>query len=79
MEAYPDLKADANFIALQDELAGTENRINVSRKDYNDAVKTYNTAIRQFPANLIAGMFGFEKADYFEATDAAQSAPVVSF
>ena len=80
VEAYPDLKADANFIALQDELAGTENRISTSRKDYNTAVQTYNEAIRRFPASIIAGMFGFERCDeYFEATASAQSAPVVEF
>ena len=79
-EAYPDLKADQSFIALQDELAGTENRIATSRKDYNTAVQTYNEAIRKFPASIIAGLFGFERCDeYFEATDSAQSAPVVSF
>ncbi|MBR3289394.1 MAG: LemA family protein [Clostridia bacterium] len=80
VEAYPELKADKNFVALQDELAGTENRIAVSRKDYNEAVKEYNTAIRRFPASIIAGICGFEKSDeYFAATDSAQSAPVVSF
>ena len=80
VEAYPDLKADQNFIALQDELAGTENRIATSRKDYTTAVQEYNTAIRKFPASIIAGLFGFEKCDeYFEATASAQSAPVVEF
>ena len=80
VEAYPDLKADQNFIALQDELAGTENRIATSRKDYNTAIQTYNEAIRKFPASIIAGMFGFERCDeYFAATESAQSAPVVEF
>lgn len=80
VESYPELKADANFVALQDELAGTENRIATSRKDYNTAVQTYNEAIRKFPASIFAGMFGFERCDeYFEATASAQSAPVVEF
>lgn len=65
-EAYPDLKANTQYTALQDELAGTENRIAVARNDYNTAAQQYNTAIRRFPKNLIAGIFGFEKADYFQ-------------
>ncbi len=78
-EAYPDLKANAQYVALQDELAGTENRIAVARKDYNEAVKEYNAAIRRFPKNLLAGMFGFEKAEFFEASAGAQEVPEVSF
>ncbi len=78
-EAYPDLKASAQFIALQDELAGTENRIAVARKDYNDAAKSYNTTIRQFPKSLFAGLFGFERVPFFEADAGAQQAPTVSF
>ena len=79
VERYPDLKSNQNFIRLQDELAGTENRIAVERKRYNDAVKTYNVAIRSFPANLIAGMFGFQNATFFEAPAAAKAAPQVKF
>lgn len=78
-EAYPELKANANFVALQDELAGTENRIGVARKDYNEAVKEYNATIRKFPKNILAGMFGFEKADYFEADSGSEKAPEVKF
>ena len=78
-EAYPDLKANTQFVALQDELVGTENRVAKARDDYNAAAKDYNTAIRKFPQNLIAGMFGFEKADYFEAAAGTESAPTVSF
>lgn len=78
-EAYPELKASAQFIALQDELAGTENRIGVSRKDYNAAAKEYNTAIRKFPKSLFAGLFGFEKVEFFEANEGAQQVPNVSF
>lgn len=79
VERYPDLKANQNFIRLQDELAGTENRIAVERRRYNDAVKTYNVAIRSFPANLLAGMFGFEKAAFFEAPATAKVTPQVKF
>lgn len=78
-EAYPDLKANSNYIALQDELAGTENRIAVARKDYNDAVQSYNSMIRKFPKNIIASMFNFEKAEFFRASDEAQSVPKVEF
>ncbi len=78
-EAYPELKASAQFIALQDELAGTENRIAVSRKDYNDAAKNYNTAIRKFPKSIFAGIFGFEKVPFFEASEGAEQVPTVSF
>ncbi|MCX5854537.1 MAG: LemA family protein [Deltaproteobacteria bacterium] len=79
VERYPDLKSNQNFIRLQDELAGTENRIAVERKRYNDAVKTFNVAIRSFPANLLAGMFGFQVAPFFEAPAAAKAAPQVKF
>lgn len=78
-EAYPELKADAQYIALQDELAGSENRIATARNDYNETAKEYNTAIRKFPANIVAGMFGFEKADYFEADSDASDVPTVDF
>lgn len=78
-ENYPDLKADTQFTALQDELAGTENRIAVARKDYNDAVKDYNQKIRRFPTNIFAGMFGFDKAEYFKAAAGAETVPDVSF
>lgn len=79
VENYPDLKANTNFIQLQDELAGTENRIAVARKDYNDTVKTYNKTIKSFPKNLFASMFNFEEADYFEAKESANEVPNVSF
>ena len=79
VERYPDLKSNQNFMRLQDELAGTENRIAVERKRYNDAVKVYNVAIRSFPANMLAGMFNFEKAAFFEAPAAAKTAPQVKF
>ena len=79
VEKYPDLKSNQNFLRLQDELAGTENRISVERKRYNDAVQGYNVAIRSFPANLLAGMFGFEKAAFFEAPAVAKATPQVKF
>jgi len=78
-EAYPDLKANSNYVALQDELAGTENRIAVARKDYNEAVQSYNAAIKKFPKNILAGIFGFEKADFFKADDNSQTVPNVEF
>lgn len=78
-ESYPDLKANENFINLQDELAGTENRISVARQDYNDAAKEYNTKIQSFPASIFAGLFHFEKADYFTATAEAATVPAVDF
>jgi LemA protein len=79
VERYPDLKSNQNFLRLQDELAGTENRIAVERKRYNDAVRIYNVAIRSFPANMLAGMFGFQNAVFFEAPAAAKAAPQVKF
>lgn len=78
-ENYPDLKANTNFIQLQDELAGTENRINQARRAYNEAVKNYNTKIQRFPTNLIAGIFDFDAYDYFEASEGAQEVPSVNF
>ena len=78
-ENYPDLKANQNFLELQAQLEGTENRINVARVNFNDATKRYNTAIRRFPKNILAGMFGFEKRSYFEAQDGAETAPQVQF
>ncbi len=78
-EAYPDLKANTQYIALQDELAGTENRIATARKDYNTVAQKYNGKIRKFPSNIIANIFGFDKAEYFSADDNANTAPVVDF
>ncbi len=77
VENYPELKSDATYVGLMDELAGTENRIAVARKDYNDAVKEYNNKVIKFPANVFARLFGFEKADYFEADSNAYNAPDV--
>ena len=79
VENYPDLKANQNFIALQDQLEGTENRIKVSRVDYNEAAAVYNASIRKFPTVIIASMFGFEKVEMFKADENAQSVPQVSF
>ncbi len=79
VERYPDLKSNQNFMKLQDELAGTENRIAVERMRYNDAVKIYNQEIRTFPANIIAGIFGFKEAAFFEAPKEAKAAPQVKF
>ena len=79
VENYPDLKANENFINLQDELAGTENRIAVARKDYNDTVKNYNKAIKSFPKNMLASMCGFDEAEYFEAKESSNEVPNVSF
>ncbi len=78
-ERYPDLKANENFLALQSQLEGTENRISVERKRFNEAVQSFNTRIRRFPTNMVAGMFGFEKKLYFEAQEGAEVAPKVSF
>lgn len=78
-EKYPDLKANQNFLELQAQLEGTENRIAVERMRYNEAVMEYNKTIRQFPANLISGMFKFERAVQFEAAASAQEAPKVKF
>ena len=78
-EAYPELKANENFLSLQDELAGTENRIAVARKDANEKVTTYNTSIRLFPKNIVAKMFGFKELPLFEADSGAKTAPTVNF
>ncbi len=79
VERYPDLKANANFIRLQDELAGTENRIAVERRRFNEMVRVYNTRIRTFPTNIIARMFGFEKAAFFDVPKERQEVPKVKF
>jgi LemA protein len=79
VEQYPQLKANENFIRLQDELAGTENRIAVERRRYNETVNVFNVKIRSFPANLIAAMFNFEKAAYFDVPAENQAAPKVNF
>jgi len=79
VENYPQLKSDQNFIKLQDELAGTENRLAVARKRYNDGVRDFNTRIRMFPASIIAGSMGLEKKPYFEVSESAKTAPVVNF
>ena len=79
VENYPQLKATQNFADLQAQLEGTENRINVERSRYNDAVKQYNQKIRFFPANIVAGMLGFEKKTLFESDTGAEEAPKVSF
>ena len=78
-EAYPDLKSSANFKALQDELAGTENRIAVARTDYNAAVKEFNTKIRQFPTNITAKVFKFKEYPYWEVPAEARQVPKVNF
>lgn len=78
-ENYPELKANQNFIALQDELSGTENRIAVERRRYNDVVKEFNSSIRRFPTSVVAGMMGLQKRDYFEAEKGAAAAPKVEF
>ncbi len=78
-EAYPELKANQSYIALQDELAGTENRIAQARISYNEAAKEYNVKIRRFPRNILAGIFGFDALDYFEASAGAENVPQVSF
>lgn len=78
-ENYPDLKANENFLDLQAQLEGTENRINESRRLYNESVQTYNVDIRRFPANVVAGMFGFDKRTPFEAEAGAEKAPKVEF
>ena len=77
VEAYPELKSDAAYVTLMDEIEGSENRVATARKDYNDAVKEYNSAIITFPNSVVAGMFGYEKAVYFEAAAGAENAPDV--
>jgi len=78
-ENYPQLKASDNFLALQTQLEGTENRVSVERKRYNDAVKVYNIKIKKIPSNIVAGMFGYEKETYFEADKGTAKVPNVSF
>lgn len=78
-ENYPALKANQNFLELQAQLEGTENRINVARKNFNDAAQAYNTNIRRFPKNIFAGMFSFDKKAYFEAEEGSKKAPKVEF
>lgn len=78
-ENYPDLKANDNFKMLQSQLEGTENRISVERRKFNEVAKAYNTSIRRFPKNIFAGMFGFEKRPYFEAEEGTEKAPEVKF
>lgn len=78
-ENYPNLKADQNFIRLQDELTGTENRINYARLEYNNAVRDYNIHVRSFPTNLVAGMGGFPRREAFQATETERQTPTVAF
>lgn len=78
-ENYPDLKANQNFLELQAQLEGTENRISVARKEFNDATQTYNVAVRKFPANIVAMIFGFDQKPYYEADESAAEAPKVEF
>ena len=78
-ESYPDLKANQNVIELQAQLEGTENRIAVARKDFNDAARKYNVAVRRFPSNLVAALFGFDQKPYFEAAEGTETAPQVEF
>ena len=78
-ENYPDLKANQNFLELQSQLEGTENRISVERKNFNDAANQFNTYIRKFPQSLFAGILGFDKKPYFEAEEGASKAPTVEF
>lgn len=79
VEKYPDLKANQNFLALQEELAGTENRISVERRRYNESVAAYNKYIRKYPGSIIAGMKGYERKSPFESAPEAAAAPVVAF
>lgn len=78
-ENYPELKANENFKELQAQLEGTENRISVERRKFNETARGYNTAIRKFPRNIVAGLFGFEKHPYFEAEEGSEKAPEVKF
>jgi LemA protein len=78
-ENYPDLKANQNFLELQAQLEGTENRINVARRAFNEAAQAYNTSIRRFPKSIFAAAFGFDKRPYFEAQEGASAAPKVEF
>ncbi len=79
IERYPDLKANQNFQALQAQPEGTENRISVERRKFNEIARAYNTSIRRFPKNIVAGLFGFEKRPYFEAQEGSEKAPEVKF
>lgn len=79
VENYPNLKADANFRQLMDELAGTENRLAVAREDYNNEVQGFNKIVKRFPGNIVASMFGFEQKEYFKASAGAEKAPAVDF
>ena len=79
VEAYPELKANENFLALQSQLEGTENRISTERMEYNETAQSYNTMIRSFPQNILASMFGFETKGYFKASEGAETAPKVEF
>ena len=79
VERYPDLKANQNFQTLQAQLEGTENRISVERRKFNEIARAYNTSIRRFPKNIVAGLFGFEKRPYFEAQEGSEKAPEVKF
>ena len=79
IERYPELKANQNFLELQSQLEGTENRIAVERRKFNETVRGYNTATRRFPANIIAGISGFDQKGYFEAVEGSETAPVVEF
>lgn len=78
-ENYPDLKANQNFLELQSQLEGTENRITVERQRFNEEAREYNTALRRFPRNLMAGIFGFKQKPYFQSEEGAERAPVVEF
>jgi len=79
VEKYPDLKANQNFLQLQAQLEGTENRINVERRNFNEAVQLFNSQLRRFPTNIMAGIFGFDKKPYFEAQAGSEEAPKVEF
>lgn len=79
VERYPDLKANQNFLELQAQLEGTENRIAVARRNFNQSVQSYNSTLRTFPNNLFAGWYGFERKGYFEAAAGAENAPTVQF
>ena len=79
VERYPDLKANQNFLELQSQLEGTENRITVERRKFNEAARIYNTYIKLFPKNILANMFGFDPKPYFEAQEGAETAPKVEF
>jgi LemA protein len=79
VEQYPELKANQNFLDLQTQLEGTENRINVERRNFNESVQEFNTKLRRFPTNMLAGMFGFKAKPYFQSQPGAENAPKVEF